>query len=332
MHALLLSQHQLRVGRISPEVDHLVHRLLECRRVRRTLQIASVFEHRVMCGRAADSLPFFLHIRIGEPLDVLQRFVAVRRIRHHGDALATQLHTLSFIRRIHEVADLGTTDLGVFVQTREEGKPVHHHRYLAGLECIQTFAHIGVGHTGRRTTFVQGLVELQCANRVRTVHIAVEVIRLGRILVLEAKGIEHVTHTHGDAFRAALGEDVGAIDFLSIDLAALEEFGHLLELCPGFGRSEVTVMLLLELRLDFGFTEPVFAVGPAQRIGHGGQGPVVRRIFRPLGVTDHGCRCKVGHLDAFFGEEVIEFDVVATFRRSADPLAIANDQIAQLAF
>ncbi|WP_176422306.1 hypothetical protein [Bradyrhizobium sp. 2S1] len=38
---------------------------------------------------------------------------------------------------------------------------------------------------------------------------------------------------HRDAFRAALGEDVGAIDLLAVDLAALEELGDLLQLVIG---------------------------------------------------------------------------------------------------
>ena len=151
------------------------------------------------------------------------------------------------------------------------------------------------------------------------------------MLVLEAVIVEHVGHAHGDAFRAALGEDVGAVDLLAVDLAALEELGDLLQLVIGLRRRQVAAVLLLELGLDLRPREPVLAVGPADGVGHRRQRPVVRRVLRPFRVAEHGRRDEVVHRDVLFGEEVVELDVPMILRRAADPLAVADDQVAQLA-
>ena len=53
------------------------------------------------------------------------------------------------VGRIDEEADLVAADIRVLVEAREEGEQVHLHRDLAGLEGIEAFLHVGVGHAGR---------------------------------------------------------------------------------------------------------------------------------------------------------------------------------------
>ena len=91
------------------------------------------------------------------------------------------------------------------------------------------------------------------------------------------------------------------------------------------------VVFLLEVGLDLGSREPVLAIGPADRIAHRRQGPVVRRVLRPLRITDHRRRHEIVHRDSFLLEEIIQLDVVAVLGGAADPLAVADDEIAQLA-
>ena len=156
-------------------------------------------------------------------------------------------------------------------------------------------------------------------------------VRILRIVVLESVGVEHVGHPHRDPFRAALREYVGAIDLLAVDFATLEEFGDLLEIGPGLRCLEFTVVLLLELGAQLGLGEPVFAVGPAERVAHRRQGPVVGRVLGPFRIAQHRGRHEVAHLDAFLVEEIVELDVVPVLGGAPDPLAVADQQIAQLA-
>src|SRR5207237_1651846 len=136
---------------------------------------------------------------------------------------------------------------------------------------------------------------------------------------------------HGDAFRPALRLDVRALDLLPIYGPALEELGDLLELIVRLRRSELVAGLLLELGFDLGALEPVLAVGPADRVSHRRQGPVVGRAFRPLGVAEDRGRHEVAHLDPVLLEELVELDVVAVLCGAADPLAVADEEVAELA-
>jgi hypothetical protein len=156
-------------------------------------------------------------------------------------------------------------------------------------------------------------------------------VRFRRVLVLEAVGVQGVRHAHGDAFGAALGVDVGAVDLLAVDLAALEELGHLQELLPRLRRGEIAAVLALELLLQLGLGEPVLAVGEADRVAHGRQRPVVRRVLGPLRIAGDRRLDEVAHLDAVLAEEIVQLHVVAVLGRAADPLAVADDQVAQLA-
>ena len=330
MDALLLGEQQLRIARLGPEVDHLVHRRQELARKRRARLEAGVLQHRLVARVATERPPLLLHVGRGEPLDVLERLGAVRRIRDDRDALAAELRALALRPgRIDEEADLVATDVRVLVEAREEGEPVHHHRHLARLERVQALAHVRVGQARRRAALVELLVELEALHGIRTVDEAVHRVVLLRILVLEAIWVEDVAHAHRDAFGAALGEEVGAVDLLAVDGAG-EELSHLLELGPGLRRLELAVVFLLEFGAQLGPGEPVLAVGPAERVAHRRQGPVVRRALGPLRIAEHRRRHEVAHLDSFLGEEIVQLHVVAALGRAADPLAVADDHIAEL--
>ena len=160
---------------------------------------------------------------------------------------------------------------------------------------------------------------------------AVHVIGVLRIVVLEAIAVERVGHAHRDAFGAALGVDVGPVDLLAVDLLAGEEFGDLEEFVPGLRRLELATVFLLELGAQLGLGEPVLAIGPADGVGHRRQRPVVRRVLRPLGIADDGRVHEVVHGDLFFVEEVVQLDVVPVLGGAADPLAVADDEVAELA-
>jgi hypothetical protein len=166
---------------------------------------------------------------------------------------------------------------------------------------------------------------------IRRVHDAVHVVGVLRIVVLEAPGIERRGDAHGDAFGSAFGEDRGAVDLLAVDVAALEEFGHFFELVPGLRRGEVAVVLLLELGLDLGLGEPVLAIDPAQGVAHGRQRPIIRRPLRPGRIGVDGGGQEIVHADLLLLEEVVQLDVVAVLGRAADPLAVADDQVAEFA-
>ena len=232
---------------------------------------------------------------------------------------------------IGEEADLVAADRLVLVEAGPGEGEVHVHRHLSGFEGVDALAHVAVGRTGRGAAVVEGLVEFEPLHRAFGIHEAFHLVGLVGVLVFEAEAVEHVHGAHGDAFRAALGVDRGAIDGLAVDLALLEEFGDLLELVERRGRGEIPAVLFLEFLLQFGPLEPVLAVGPADDVAHGRQRPVVRRVLRPFGIADDRRRHEVIHGDAFLGEEVVQLDVVAVLGRAADPLAVADDQVAQLA-
>ena len=98
-----------------------------------------------------------------------------------------------------------------------------------------------------------------------------------------------------------------------------------------FGHAEVAAVLLLELGLQLRPLEPVLAIGPADHVAEGRQRPVVGRVLRPFGVADHGGGDEVVHLDAVGIEEVVQLDVLAVLGGAADPLAVADHQVAELA-
>ena len=319
------------VGRLLPEVLHARHRLEEVGGEGGGGREAGVEQHGVRGRVAAQRPPLLLHVRLREPLDVLQRLFLLLRVADHRDALAAQGRCLDVLLRVDEEADLVAADVGVLVEAREEGEPVHHHRDLARLEGVQAFLHVAVGVAGRRAAVVERLVELERLDGGLGVHEALHLVGLLGVLVLEAPGIEGGGHTHGDAFRAALGEDGGTVDLLAVDIAALEEFGHFLELGPGRRRGEVAAVLGLELGLQLGLGEPVLAVDPAQRVAHGRQRPVVGRALGPGRVGVDGGIEEIAHLDSFAIEEIVELDVVAVLGRAADPLAVADHQVAELA-
>ena len=104
-----------------------------------------------------------------------------------------------------------------------------------------------------------------------------------------------------------------------------------MQFVPGLRRLEFAAVLLLELGAQFGLGEPVLAIGPADGVGHRRQRPVVRRVLRPLGIADDRRVHEVVHGDLFFVEEVVQLDVVAVLGRPADPLAVADDEVAKLA-
>ena len=320
MDPLLHGEQELRVGWLGPEVLHDAHRGEEVLGEGGALGEARVVEHRLVAGVTAQRPPLLLHVRLREPLEVLQRGLAVRRIRHHRDSLAAELREVLLLGRVGEEPDLLAADVRVLVEAGPEGEEVHLHRHLARFEGVQPFLHVGVGHAGRGAAVVEGLVELEPLDRVGRVDESLHLVRMLRVFVLEPPVIEHVGDAHGDAFRAALRVDVGAVDLLPVDGPALEELGDLLELVVGLGRSEVAVVLLLELRLDLGPREPVLAVGPPDRVSHRRQRPVVGRVLRPLGVAGDRGR-----------HEVVELDVVPVLGGAADPLAVADEQVAELA-
>ncbi len=156
-------------------------------------------------------------------------------------------------------------------------------------------------------------------------------IRILGVLVLEAPGVERRGHAHGDALGAALGVDRDAVDGLAVDLAPLEELGDVHELVPVLGHAELAAVLGLERVADLRACEPVLAVDPAERVAHRRQCPVIGRALRPgrIGV-DRG-RQKVVHRDAVGFEEIVQLDVVAVGGAAADPLAVADHQITELA-
>ena len=204
-------------------------------------------------------------------------------------------------------------------------------RHLSGFEGVGQFTHVDVRRAGRRAALVEVFVELQALHRFVGVDEAFHVVGLVGVLVLEAVVVEDVRHAHRDAFRAALGVDRRAVDFFAVDLAALEELGDLLQLVIGRGRAEIPAVLVLEFLLQLGTIEPVLAVGPADDVAHRRKRPIVRRVLRPLGIADDGRRHEVVHRDAVLVEEVVQLDVVAVLRRAADPLAVADDEIAERA-
>ena len=91
-------------------------------------------------------------------------------------------------------------------------------------------------------------------------------------------------------------------------------------------------MFLLEFGLDLRPGEPVLAIGPADRVAHGRQRPVIRGILGPLRIADHRRRHEIVHRDFFFGEEIVELHVVTILGGAADPLAVTDNQVAEFSF
>ena len=231
----------------------------------------------------------------------------------------------------HEEAGLVAADVRVLGDAGEEGDEVHLHRDLAGLVGVEVLGHVGVGVPGRRAAVVQVLVELEARHGIGPVDVALHVVLRLRVVVLHAEGVHRVRHAHRDALGAALGVERCAVDLLAVDHAALEELADLLELVPGRGRRQLAAVLGLELLLQLGLGEPVAAVGEGHRVAHRGQRPVVLRALGPGRVALDGGRHEVAHLDVVLVEELVELDVVALGRGRADPLAVADQQVAQLA-
>src|SRR3990167_6625704 len=98
-----------------------------------------------------------------------------------------------------------------------------------------------------------------------------------------------------------------------------------------FSSFQVAAIFRLVFLLQVGTGEPVLAIGPRHRVAHRRQGPVVFRSFRPGRIPfDRGVH-EVGHLDIALGKEVGQLDIVPFGGRGADPLAVADQNVAQLA-
>ncbi len=191
--------------------------------------------------------------------------------------------------------------------------------------------HVGVGEARWLAALVELLVDLQPRDRARRVDEAIHVIGLLRVVIDEPIAVHRVGDTHRDAFRAALGVDVRAVHLLAVDLLAGEELRDLEQLVPRLRRLELPIVFLLELGAEFGPREPILSIGPADGVGHRRQRPVVRRVLRPFGIGKHRRRHEIVHRNVLFGEEVVQLDVVLVLRRAADPLAVADDQVAEFA-
>ncbi len=97
------------------------------------------------------------------------------------------------------------------------------------------------------------------------------------------------------------------------------------------GHAEVAAVLGLERLLDLGAREPVLAVDPGQRVAHRRQRPVLGLTLGPSRVVVDRRRQEIIHRDALRVEEVVELDVVAVLGAGAEPLAVADHQVAELA-
>src|SRR5260370_356778 len=82
-------------------------------------------------------------------------------------------------------------------------------------------------------------------------------------------------------------------------IAALKGLRHVVEVIERFRHGKSAVVFGLEILLPVGPRKPVLAIGPAHRITPRRQRPIVRRVLRPLGIADHGCRHVVVHADSF---------------------------------
>jgi hypothetical protein len=94
---------------------------------------------------------------------------------------------------------------------------------------------------------------------------------------------------------------------------------------------QITAVFFLEFGLKLGAGEPVLAIGPADDIAKGRQRPVVRRVLRPFRIAHDRRRDERIHRDTVGIEEVVQFDVLPVLGRAADPLAVADHQVAELA-
>ena len=330
---LLAVLQQRRVARLGPEVLDDRHRVEEGLGIGLAGDEVRVLDHRLQAGIAAKLPPLRLNLGLGEPLDVVERRILVLGIGDDRNALPAQLRELIAVGpcRIGEIAGLVAADIGVGVEAGPGEGKVHLHRHLTGFEGVDAFAHVAVGRARRGAAIVKRLVELQPLHRPGRVDEALHVIGLVGVLVFEAEAVEDIHRPHGDPFRAALGIDRGAVDLLAVDLAALEEFGDVLQFGEGRRRRQIAAVFGLELGLDLGLREPVLAVGPADHIAHRRQRPVVRRVLRPFRIADHRRRDEIVHLDAVLVEEVVQLDVLAVLGGAADPLAVADHQVAQMA-
>src|SRR4030095_6368386 len=277
--ALLHVEQQSRVDRLRPEILDHFHRDEEVPGERRALGEARILQHRLQAGIAAKRPPFLLHVRLRKPFEVLQRIVLVLGIGDYGNSLPAELRVMLGGRRVDEEPDLVRAHF--LVQAGKEREPVHLHCDLARLERVQPFLHVRIGHARRGAALEDLLVDLEPLHRPRRIDEAFHLVRLLRVAVIEAVGIQDVGHTHRDALGATLGENVCAVHFLAVDLAALEELGNLQELVPCLRRREVAAVLRLELLLQLGLREPVLAIGPADRVAHRPERPVVRRVLPP---------------------------------------------------
>ena len=207
----------------------------------------------------------------------------------------------------------------------------HLHRHLARLVGVEVGGHVGVGVPGRRAALEQLLVELERFDRFGRVDEALHLVGVLGVLILEAPGIQRRGHAHGDALGAALGVHRRAIDGLAVDLAPLEELRDVHKLVPVLGYGERAAVFGLERLLDFRPREPVLAVDPGERVAHSRQRPVLGLALGPGRIVVNGRGQEVVHGDAFLREEVVEPDVVPVLGAGAQPLAVADHQVAQLA-
>ena len=164
-------------------------------------------------------------------LDVLQRSVLFIGIGDNRDALTAKSRSSDLLWRVHEEVDRVAANLRIGIKTREESKPVHRHGDLTGFERVKGLAHVGVGVARRRRRLVQLLVELERLNRIRaSSRHANHVVGTRLVFILEPPGIERAGCTHGNAFRATLGEDRRAVAGLTVNLTLLEELCNLQQL------------------------------------------------------------------------------------------------------
>ncbi len=222
-------------SRLGPEILHDGHAIEEGLRIGLRGGKTGVFDHGAQAGEAAHRPPFRLGFRLGEPFDVFQRRILFLGIGDDRNPLPAQLGITLAIGAggVHQIAGLAAADIRVHLEPGPGEGEVHLQRDLTRLIGVDPLAHIAVGGTGRRAAIVKRLVELQPRDGAGGIDEARHIIGLFRVVIFEAEGIHHIHGAHGDALGPPLGVDRGAVDGLAVDLAALEEFGDVLEFGKG---------------------------------------------------------------------------------------------------
>jgi len=307
-----------------PEILDDQHRLVERLVVRRGLAEGVRLQDRGAARVAAQFAPTLLHVVAHEPLQELERLIALLGVGHDRDALPAQRGKALAGRALghREVSGAARVFVGRGVrQRREEGEEVHAHRHQTLGEGLVRFEGEGLTPVRRREA-IELLVQLESGDRFLGVRDPLHLVACV-IPHLAAIAEDGIHYSHHQRVVGVVGVDGQAV---ALFLGPMEEFGDIAQIGPCLGHAQLIAVFGLERRFFFRILEPVLAIREAVGIALERNGPILAALAGIFGVAGHRRR-RHQFGDLVLLEEVGQIDVVTRGRAGAEPLGVADHHV-----